>query len=204
MRRIAFLTKVLLLLACTAVVTARAGEITVRDAKLVKAGQGLALDADFAFDLNPKLTQAVTNGVPLYFVVDFELTKPRWWWFNERVVDKRLQVRLVYHAISRQYRLSTGLLQQSFSTLPDALHILQRVRNWLVVDNATSLGPATYQAAVRMRLDTTLLPKPFQVSALTSGEWHLESDWLRFTYEAPAPPPAPVESRQPTPVKKVR
>src|SRR2546426_7506592 len=35
---------------------------------------------------------------------------------------------------------------------------------------------ADYEAALRMRLDTTLLPKPFQLSALTSRELHLESD----------------------------
>ena len=37
-----------------------------------------------------------------------------------------------------------------------------------------------YQAALRMRLDVTQLPKPFQVNALTSREWNLASDWRRW------------------------
>ena len=34
-----------------------------------------------------------------------------------------------------------------------------------------------YTAQVRMRLDVTQLPKPFQVNAITSREWTLTSDW---------------------------
>jgi hypothetical protein len=30
---------------------------------------------------------------------------------------------------------------------------------------------------VRMRLDVSQLPKPFQVNAITSREWSLASDW---------------------------
>jgi len=200
MRGIALLTKVLaaLALACAVASGARADGITVRDAKLVSVDGGLALDADFSFNLTPKLEEAVANGVPLYFVVDFELTRPRWWWFDERLASKRLQVRLAYHVLSRKYRLSTGQLQQSFATLDDALRVLQRVRNWLVVDRSVALASGDYDAAVRMRLDTTQLPKPFQINALTSGDWHLDSPWLRFTYRSAGPPPAPVESRQPT------
>ena len=201
MQGIALLKKLLVVLACTAAVVARADDIEVRDAQLVKVDEGLVLDANFSFDLNPRLEEAVSNGVPLYFVVDFELTRPRWWWLDEKTVSRRLQLRLAYHALSRQYRLSTGLLQQSFGTLQEALQVLQHVRNWLVADHGVTLSDTDYVAAVRMRLDTTLLPKPFQINALTSREWRLESPWLRFKYHPPPPPPAPVETREPAPLK---
>ncbi len=201
MRGIALLTKLLVVLACTAALAARADDIEVRDAQLVKVDEGLVLDANFSFDLNPRLEEAVSNGVPLYFVVDFELTRPRWWWLDEKTVSRRLQLRLAYHALSRQYRLSTGLLQQSFGTLQEALQVLQHVRNWLVADHGVTLSDTDYDAAVRMRLDTTLLPKPFQINALTSHEWRLESPWLQFKYHPPPPPPAPVETREPAPLR---
>lgn len=200
MRGIALLTKLLAVLACTAAIAARADVIQVRDAKLVSVDQGLVLNADFSFTLNPRLEEAVTNGVPLYFVVDFELTRPRWWWFDQKTVSKRLQFRLAYHALSRQYRLSTGLLEQSFGTLQEALQVLQHVRNWVVVNRGVALEDTDYDAAVRMLLDTTLLPKPFQVNALTNQDWNLESSWLRFKYHPPPAPPAPVETREPTPL----
>jgi hypothetical protein len=178
---------------------ARADDIEIRDARLEQTEDGLALNADFGFDFNARLEQAVTNGVPLYFVVEFELTQPRWYWFDEKTATKRLQTRLSYHALSRHYRLSTGLLQQNYASLSEALAVLRRVRGWQVMDKSGPLADTTYQVAVRMRLDLALLPKPFQVNALTSREWHLDSDWKRFNWR-PAPPtpssPAPADKRE--------
>ena len=190
-------TVLVLCAALAAVSGARADEIEVADARLAATEDGVVLAADFAFDLNPRLAEVVTNGVPLYFVVEFELTRPRWYWFDEKAATKRLQLRLSYHALSRQYRLSTGVLQQNYATLEEALNVLRRVRNWHVVDRSTVLSDANYDAAVRMRVDSTLLPKPFQLSAITSRELNLESPWKRFTFRPPAAFPAPVESREP-------
>lgn len=177
--------------------SARADDIEVTEAQLASTEEGLALSADFALELNPRLAEAIANGVSLYFVVEFELTRRRWYWFDEKAAAKRLQIRLSYNALSRHYRLSTGVLQQNYGTLEEALNVLRHVRGWVVLDRGAVLADANYDAAVRMRLDITLLPKPFQLSALTSRELNLESPWKRFTYRPPAPPPAPVETREP-------
>ena len=196
MRRIALLSMIVLLASLTASL-ARADEIGVGAASLRATEEGLVLDADFAFELTPRLADVVANGVPLYFRVDFELTRRRWYWFDETTASRRLQLRLSYHALSRQYRLSSGMLHQSFATLEEALNVLKRIRNWLVVDRTVSLSGGDYEAGVRMRHDTTLLPKPFQLSALTGRELHLDSAWRRFTVRALEQAPAPVESREP-------
>ena len=184
-------------LAVLAISPAYADDIEVRDARVHATEEGLVLDADFDFELSPRLSDVVANGVPLYFRVDFELTRRRWYWFDDTAASKRLQLRLSYHALSRQYRLSTGLLQQSFATLDEALNVLKRIRNWLVVDRTVTFDEADYEAAVRMRLDPTLLPKPFQLSALTSRDLQLDSPWKRFIVHSPRQLPAPVESREP-------
>jgi Domain of unknown function (DUF4390) len=185
--------------AATAAFSVRADEIEVTDARLSATEDGVILAADFAFELNPRLAEVVTNGVPLYFVVEFELTRPRWYWFDEKAATKRIQLRLSYHPLSRHYRLSTGVLQQNYPSLEEAMNVLRRVRNWQVVERSTSLADANYEAAVRMRLDGTLLPKPFQLSAITSRDLNLESPWRRFTFRPPpaasVPTPAPIESR---------
>jgi hypothetical protein len=199
MRRTAFLAVLFAVLAYTG--AALSAEIEVQDATLRAVEDGLVLDADFALDLTPRLTEVVANGVPLYFRVEFELTRKRWYWFDEHAASRQLQLRLSYHALSRQYRLSTGLLQQNFATLEEALNVLKHVRNWLVVDRTVTFADADYEAALRMRLDTTLLPKPFQLSALTSRELHLESPWRRFVVHSPQQLPAPVESREPEPAR---
>jgi hypothetical protein len=184
-------------LALLATAPAWSDEIEVRQAELRAVEDGLVLDADFAFELTPRLAEVVANGVPIYFRVDFELTRRRWYWWDDTAAAKRMQLRLSYHALSRQYRLSTGLLQQSFATLDEALNVLKRIRSWLVVDRTESFADADYEAAVRMRLDASLLPKPFQLSALTSRELQLDSPWKRFTVRSPRQLPAPVESREP-------
>jgi hypothetical protein len=193
-RRIAFLARLALLLASFAACGARADEIEVRDVSLRATEEGLVLDADFAFELTPRLAEVVANGVPLYFRVEFELIRRRWYWFDDTTGVRRLQVRLSYHALSRQYRLSTGLLQQNFATLEEALNVLKRVRNWLVVERSVPLS-GDYEAALRMRHDASLLPKPFQLSALTARDLHLDSAWHRFTVRSLEQAPAPVESR---------
>jgi Domain of unknown function (DUF4390) len=200
MRAIALCTG--LLSALGAASFARADEIEVGKVQLRAVEEGLVLDADFEFELTPRLAEVVANGVPLYFRVDFELTRRRWYWFDDKAASRRLELRLSYHALSRQYRLSTGLLQQSFADLDEALNVLKRVRHWLVVERTESFADADYEAAVRMRLDPALLPKPFQLSALTSRELQLDSPWKRFTVRSPKQLPAPVESREPRGVQR--
>ena len=47
---------------------------------------------------------------------------------------------------------------------------------------AGALGKgASYTAALRLRLDTSQLPRPFQISAVGSREWSISSDWHRWT-----------------------
>ena len=195
MRRVAHVLACLALAAGAGM--ARGEGIEVRDLALRAAQEGMVLDADFAFELSPRLADMVANGVPLFFSVDFELTRERWYWFDEKTASRRLQLGLSYHALTRQYRLTTGVLQQAFATLEDALQGLMRVRNWLVLDRTVGFADTDYQAAVRMRLDVTLLPQPFQLSALTSPDLQLESLWKRFALRSPRHLPAPVESRAP-------
>jgi hypothetical protein len=197
MRSIAFLTRIAIILVTCAALAAHAEDVEVREVALHVVEDGLVLNADFAFDLKPRLAEVVQNGVPLYFVVEFEMSRRRWYWFDEKAASQQLQLRLSYHPLSRQYRLSTGMLQQNFATLGEALNVLKRVRNWLVVDRTIGFADSDYEAGVRLRLDTTLLPRPFQLSALTSRDLQLESPWKRFTVRSPQQLPAPVETREP-------
>lgn len=197
MRASATCSRFMVALACAAALCARADEIEVVDARLAATEEGLLLSADFAFEFNPRLSETVTNGVPLYFVVEFELTRPRWYWWDEDTVTRQTQLRLSYHALPRQYRLSTGPLHQNFATLEEALDVMRRLRNWQVLERTVALGGSTYEAAVRMRLDTAQLPRPLQVSALTSRELRLESPWKRFIFKPPAPAAASAPAAPP-------
>lgn len=168
---------------------ARAGSIDIRNPQLLPADEGgYALSADFRIDFSPRLEEAVAKGVTLYFVLEFELERPRWYWMDEKLANRSQTWRLSYHALTRQYRLSTGTLHQSFATLEEALQMLSRVRRWQVIDQSLRPGD-NYQAALRLRLDISQLPKPFQVSALASRDWNLNSDWLMWKFTVPQPIP---------------
>lgn len=175
-----------MILAIAAARASYAGVIEVRHMELEAAEDGYLLNADFDLELNARLEEALNNGVALYFVVEFELTRSRLLWFDEISARERLQVRLAYQPLLRTYRLSTGTLSQSFPSLGEALRALGQVRGWAVFERARVRPELSYTASVRMRLDTELLPRPFQVSALTSREWSLASDWKRLPFSPPA------------------
>jgi hypothetical protein len=159
---------------------AAADEIEVRAARLVGVEEWVALNADFELDLTPRLEEALAKGVPLFFVVEFECNRARWYWFDEKIGAATLSMRLSFHALTRTYRLSTGTLHQTFTTLDEALRALGRVREWPVLPRGALQPDTTYSAYVRMRLDTAQLPKPFQVSALANRDWVLASSWKKW------------------------
>lgn len=171
-----------LALAFAVATTARADAIEVRSLELAPAEDGYVLNADFEMELTPRLEEALHNGVALYFVVEFELTRRRLLWFDEASAQERLQVRLAYQPLLRTYRLSTGTLSQIYPGLNEALRALTRVRGWAVFERGRVRQGESYVASVRMRLDSSLLPRPFQVSALTNRDWTLASEWKRLAF----------------------
>lgn len=140
-------------------------------------GEAVLLNATFEFEMPQALEEAVQKGIALYFNIEFELFRKRWYWFDRKVASSTLTYRLSYSPLTRQYRLARGGLSQSFESLDEALALLKSVRNWKVADKSMLSPRDEYDAQVRMRLDVTQLPKPFQVNAITSREWTLASDW---------------------------
>jgi hypothetical protein len=144
----------------------------------------IVLNATFEFELPQALEEAVQKGIALYFNIEFELFRKRWYWFDRRVAAETLTYRLSYSPLTRQYRLARGGLSQPFDSLEEALALVKSVRNWKVADQAQLSPRDDHEAQVRMRLDVSQLPKPFQVNAITSREWNLASDWREIQVTA--------------------
>ncbi|CAD6521749.1 hypothetical protein LMG24235_01468 [Paraburkholderia sabiae] len=166
----------------TAAGPARAESIAVQRASLQSDGSGWSLDARFEFELNSNLEDAVNKGIPLYFTTDFELSRPRWYWFDEQPVSVSQSIRLSFQPLTREYRVSTGGLQLGFASLNEALAVIKHVTSWHVIDRSQVHTGETYNASVRMQLDIALMPKPFQIDAVNNRDWNLASDWKRFTF----------------------
>jgi len=159
---------------------AHADGIEVRRAALVAAEEGYFLEADFEITLTHTLEEALNKGVPLYFTLEFELIRPRWYWFNEKLANTQQQYRLSFNALTRQYRVGVGRLYQNFDSLREALGFFSRVRLPEIAEPGALSKGAAYTAAVRLQLDIAQLPRPFQISAVGSREWSVGSDWHRW------------------------
>ena len=163
------------------------GGIQITSITLEATEEGYQFDADFEITLNHKLENALEKGIVLYFVTELNLVKSRWYWLDERIAQSRVREGLSYYALTRQYRLSRGTLSQNFGTLREALQALSRVRARPIIDSSELRQDEEYTVELRMRLDISALPKPFQVETLGSREWDLSSGILRWNTRLPMP-----------------
>jgi hypothetical protein len=155
--------------------------IDVRRAAVTTAEDYCLVDADIDIILSAPLEDALHKGIALYFLLEFEMVRSRWYWFNEKAVSRQQQYRLQFNALTRQYRIGVGGFYQNFSTLAEALQVMSKVRRREDIEPGTLSKGTSYMAALRLRLDTSQLPKPFNLNALGSREWNLGSDWARWT-----------------------
>ena len=179
-RRVDLLGALMGLLFALAAFGACAQGIDVKRPMVTIAEDHFVLQAQFDIALTPTLEDALNKGVPLYFVMEFELIRPRWYWFNDRVLYLQQEYRLSYNALTRQYRLGVGNLYQNYATLSEALEVMSRVRRRQEVEPGALRRDTTYLAAIRFRLDISQLPKPFQLTALLGREWNIGTDWYRW------------------------
>ncbi|WP_081955154.1 DUF4390 domain-containing protein [Achromobacter sp. RTa] len=147
----------------------------VRDGKL-------EIDADIEFALNDQLRDAAQRGVPLYFTADLTITRERWWWFDASLVDTSRTWRIVYNALTRQWRAGVGELSFPVASLDDAMGVVRHIRNWPVADAGEFDAGVLYGGQLRLRLDTSMLPRPFQVNALNSSSWVQATPWTDFSF----------------------
>src|SRR5258708_36592046 len=108
-------------LAASFVVSALAQPIQVNNVGLEIAQTRYFLNADFRLELTAPLLEALNNGVSLGFLVEFQLVRPRWYWFDEKTASEKLELRLSYLPLAQQYRLSRGPPYQDFPTRAERL-----------------------------------------------------------------------------------
>jgi hypothetical protein len=158
---------------------------TISSAKLEATEEGYQIDADIELQLSATLQEAVRKGVPLYFVAEFELSRGRWYWLDQNVTSVSRERRISYAPLTDQYRISYSGISQNVSTFEDVRRALSRVRSWTVLEKGRLRPGEKYEAALRFRLDTSQLPKPFQLNIIASKEWTLSSEWYRWPVTAP-------------------
>lgn len=171
--------------AILAVTPAHAASLDFRYTELVAVEQEYLVNAAVNLQVKPRLQEMVEAGVALPFRAEFTLTRPRWYWLNETIAERVLELTLSYHALTRQYRVKVGSLNRNFGSFDEALRALLSLHNWSVLDRSRLREGESYTAGLRFRLDVASLPKPFQVAALGSRDLDLTTGWVTWVLQVP-------------------
>ncbi len=163
-----------LIFAC-AFVQAANSSIVIKNAELQAADDAFKLSADVDITFNEAIEEAINKGVPLDFLVEFQVVSPRKYWFDDEIVTLSTNYTLSYHALSRQYLVSHNGRQTSYETLSEAKLELMEIDDWKVLQKSQIEKGEVYKAALLMRLDQSKLPQALQVEAIGSENWNLVS-----------------------------
>ena len=133
-----------------------------------RADDGLELTFSTRFELSRAAEDALHKGVPLYFVAEATVLRSRWYWRDARVAQTERTWRLAWQPLTRQYRVSTGGLHQSFATLDEAMTVLRGQSAWHIAEPKDIEDSGNYYLEFSYRLDVSQLPRPMQIG-LQSG-----------------------------------
>lgn len=169
----------------SASIWAGTSSVSIKTVELVPVEEAYVLNADFEIDFNTKMEEAINKGVPLNFLIEFQLVVPHKYWFDDEIETDTMHVSLSYHALTRQYLVNTIINKQnhqkSFETINEAVVELSHLRDWRLLDKSQLEKGVVYNAALLMRLDQKKLPKALQVEALSSEAWDLTSEKFQWS-----------------------
>lgn len=159
------------------------GDIYINSAKIDRSGNYYRLTTTQSFDLSDNLKDTLHRGIPLYFKTEIELTSRQLLWFDMTALSKTRTTRLSYNVLTRQYSVYiSGSLQRSYRSLNSAISAIRYQPSWAFAYISELSDDETYEVAVKISLDVSQLPKPFQINALNSRDWGLASDWKHFYF----------------------
>lgn len=138
-----------------------------------RSDEGLALNFNTHFELPRAVEDALLKGVPIYFVAEATVWRSRWYWRDARVARVSRSWRLAWQPLTRQYRVSTGGLHQSYASLGEALASLRGIAGWRVAEARELEEDARHYLEFSYRLDTSQLPRPMQIGLGSPQGWAL-------------------------------
>lgn len=157
------------------------------EAKIQANGQ-LAISTRFQTELPEQLQNALQQGVPLDFSLSYRLERPTLASYRFKInqlisTANNVSYRLTFHPLTNRYRVAVGTFSTEYNSLATALKAIGAIANWQVLnEGALSETPASeVKAQVKLNLTTTKLPKPFQINAINSRDWDLDSGWHDLT-----------------------
>lgn len=159
--------------------------VEVTTARIESTDEGYRAVVGFSFELSHELKTAINDGIPISFTAEVELNRPRWYWLDEKTIRSTQTVKITYDLWRRQYTAAiNGGLKQNFSSLDDAMKLVLNPRRWLIAEKSELSSGATYNVAVRLKLDNNELSRPMLITSFSNSDWRLSSEWKKFTFKA--------------------
>lgn len=170
--------------ALPAAVMAQSDAPEVPGLRVERADDALYLAASLNFSLPDLAEDALNKGIPMFFVMEAQVLRDRWYWSDRVVAEATRYMRLTYQPLTRRWRLNTStvpftnsglgvVLGQNFDDLDEALSAMRRVSRWRI-GNADAIDPdAAHTVQLRFRLDMSQLPRPLQIGAVGRSDWNL-------------------------------
>ncbi|MEO5736550.1 MAG: DUF4390 domain-containing protein [Variovorax sp.] len=155
--------------------------------RLERSGDSIYLNAAVQFDLPALVEEVLDKGIAVYFVADAELYRERWYWTDQKMAQVSRHMRLAYQPLTRRWRLNVSpvpitnagfgaTLNQNFDTLADALDAVKRIGRLRMGEVAEIGEDSVHPVQFRFRLDTTQLPRPFQIGVAGQADWNITAE----------------------------
>ncbi len=139
--------------------------------RTARADGQLTLDFAARVALPRAVDEALSRGVPVYFLAEATLWRNRWYWRDLRVARVSRQWRVAFQPLTGSWRVGFGGLNQTHATLAEALAAASRSAGWPLAE-LSQLDPGQgYYVEFEYRLDASQLPSPMQFGLVTQGDW---------------------------------
>jgi hypothetical protein len=157
---------------------------SVTQMRLEQADDGIYLTAAVQFELPSLVEEVLDKGIAIYFVAEAEVFHERWYWTDRKVAQVTRHMRLAYQPLTRRWRLNVSpvpitnsgfgvSLNQNFDTLSEALDGVRRVARLRLGDISEIGDEGPHPVSFRFRLDTSQLPRPFQIGVVGLADWNI-------------------------------
>ena len=197
---------VLLLAACLCLPWASsaraAAPAEITQLRTERGEEGVYLSAVVRFELPAVVEDALLKGIAIYFVVEADVYRERWYWTDVRAASAARTLRLAYQPLTGRWRVnivpgliasSSGLratLSQNYDTMSEALSAIQRVAHWKIADASEVEPGVPYMLNLNFWLDLSQLPRPFQIGVAGQREWAIAAQSRDLLRLMPLPPAA--------------
>ena len=142
----------------------------------------LELNSEIRIELPAYISSAIEQGFAVPLMFEVEILTAKKYWMDEKIVTLKQQYQLHFLPMLSSYvifDLNSGQ-RHYFDYLIEAVHYLQAVYNYPMLDINNINDNRSFYARMRFGIDSDELPLPLKSSSLWTNDWGLKSDWYEW------------------------